>query len=228
MADDGFAVVDGALVPLAEAVLPVTDVQVTHGLGVYETLSSDADPGPNLARLRESVAAIGVPMPDEDVLREEIARVAAAVGAVAWIRVNVTGDGRRIVFGTPAVAERRHQAVRCGRAPHVDHPLLAGAVKHRSRGPWVAELRRREVDELLFVDAAGRFTEGTSCAVLAVVDGVVFTAPWDGPDPAVDDAGADPRARRPRPGSEVRRLGPLAEVGRRPWDRCTSRARRGT
>lgn len=37
----------------------------------------------------------------------------------------------------------------------------------------------RERHELLFVDGDGRFTEGTSCAVLAVVDGALYTAPWD-------------------------------------------------
>lgn len=176
----GFAIVDGALIPLEQATLPITDVQVTHGLGVYETLMSDADPAPNLARLAESARAIGVGMPDEATLRAEIARVGEAVGGPAWVRVNLTGDGRRIVWATPAEAERRHQPARCARAPHVDHPLLPGAVKHRSRGPWVAELRRRGVEELLFVDAAGRFTEGTSCAVLAVQGGAVWTAPWDG------------------------------------------------
>jgi branched-subunit amino acid aminotransferase/4-amino-4-deoxychorismate lyase len=44
----------------------------------------------------------------------------------------------------------------------------------------MSEVRRRQVDEILFVDAEGRFTEGTSCAVVAVVGGRVMTAPWDG------------------------------------------------
>jgi branched-subunit amino acid aminotransferase/4-amino-4-deoxychorismate lyase len=58
--------------------------------------------------------------------------------------------------------------------------MLPGFVKHRSRGAWMVEVRRRGVDEILFVDADGRFTEGTSCAVVTVVGGKVWTAPWDG------------------------------------------------
>jgi branched-subunit amino acid aminotransferase/4-amino-4-deoxychorismate lyase len=179
---DGVAVVDGQLVPLAQAALPVTDVQVTHGLGVYETLEvrPGIDVAPNLVRLAESARAIGVAVPGEQVLRREIAQVHAAIGGPAWVRINLTGDGRRIVWGTPVDPARRHVGVRAGRAPHVDHPLLAGAVKQRSRGPWEAEVRRRKVDDLLFVDADGRFTEGSSCAVLAVISGTVWTAPWDG------------------------------------------------
>jgi branched-subunit amino acid aminotransferase/4-amino-4-deoxychorismate lyase len=176
----GFAIVEGALVPLDQAAIPVTDVQVTHGLGVYETLSSEADPGPNLARLAESARAIGVAMPDEATLRAEIARVCEAVGGPSWVRVNLTGDARRLVWATPAEPERRHQPARCARAPHQDSPLMPGSVKSRSRGPWLVELRRQGVDELLFVDVAGRFTEGTSCAVLAVIGGAIHTAPWDG------------------------------------------------
>lgn len=178
----GVALVDGRLGPLSEARVPLTDVQVTHGLAVFETVEAGAgrDLGPHLRRLAESARAIGVEPPPDAVLLAEIEQVRAAIGPVAWVRVNLSGSGARQVYGTPVDPSRRHLPARCARAPHVDHPLLSGAVKHRSRAPWVAELRRRQVDELLFVDAAGRYTEGTSCAVLAVVDGVLFTAPWDG------------------------------------------------
>jgi branched-chain amino acid aminotransferase len=179
---EGWALVEGRLLPLAEATVPITDVGFTHGLGVYETLEAGrgADLSPNFDRLRESAIAIGLPPPDEGILRDEIEAVRARIGDRAWIRISLTGDGRRFVWGTPVEEERRHAPVRCGTCPHTDHPLLPGSVKHRSRGAWTVEVRRRKVDELLFVDADGRFTEGTSCAVLAVIDGAVWTAPWDG------------------------------------------------
>ena len=213
---DGFAVVGGRVVPLAEATIPVTDVQFTHGLGVYETLEAcpGADHSLNLQRLAASALAIGVAMPDEGVLLDEIEAVRARIGDRAWIRINLTGDGRRTVWGTPVDPSRRHVPVRAWRAPHVDLVLLPGSVKHRSRGPWMAELRRRGVDELLFVDAAGRFTEGSSCAVLAVTDGVLRTAAWDGRilasttlERLLGHAG--------RLGIPVERVGPVAEA---PWD----------
>jgi len=179
---EGWALVEGKLVPLAEARVPITDVGFTHGLGVYETLEAweGCDPFANLARLRESALAIGLPAPDDEVIRREIDQVRAKVGARAWVRVSLTGDGRRIVWASAVDEERRHAPVRCATGPHVDHPLLPGSVKHRSRGAWMLEVRRRQVDEILFVDADGRFTEGTSCAVATVVDGRVMTAPWDG------------------------------------------------
>lgn len=212
----GFAMVGGRVVPLAEATIPITDVQFTHGLGVYETLEAavGADHTLNLQRLAASAEAIGVAMPDEALLLEEIEAIRARIGDRAWIRINLTGDGLRTVWGTPVEASRRHVPVRAWRAPHVDLLLLAGSVKHRSRGPWVAELRRRGVDELLFVDADGHFTEGTSCAVLAARDGVLRTAPWD------DRILASTTLERllghaERLGIPVERVGPEA---RGPWD----------
>lgn len=212
----GAALIDGALVPLAEARVPLTDVMVTHGLAVYETLEAGdgADLGPHLRRLAESARAIGVSPPPDETLLEEIERVRAAIGPRAWIRVNLSGSGSRQVYGAPVDPSRRFVAVSCARAPHADHPLLPGSVKHRSRAPWVAELRRRGVDELLFVDASGRFTEGTSCAVLASVGGALYTAPWDGRilrSTTLERLLAHARAA----GIDVRREGPPADG---PWD----------
>ena len=79
---DGWALVEGRLLPLAEATVPITDVGFTHGLGVYETLEAGpaTDPAPNFERLRESALAIGLDAPDEVILRDEIERVRARIG----------------------------------------------------------------------------------------------------------------------------------------------------
>jgi branched-chain amino acid aminotransferase len=213
---EGWAVIDGRGTPLAEAALPLTDPGYLYGWVAFETLDAapGLDPAPNLARLAASSAALGIAMPPEDVLRADIEAVRVALGGRAWVRVDLTGGGRRLVWGTRPDPARPGHGVRCGRAPHLDHPLLAGSVKHRSRAPWIAEVRRRGVDELLFVDADGRFTEGTSCAIVAVEAGALVTAPWDGRILAsttlaslLDDAA--------RLGIPVRREGPRAEG---PWD----------
>lgn len=178
----GVAMVDGVLMPIEQAAIPVTDPGYALGATVFESTFADGrrDPGANLARLRESASAAGIDMPDEDLLRAEIEQVRLAMGGRAVIRIDLTGGGRRVVFGTPVDPTRFHRAIRAWRSPHLDHPLLPGFVKHRSRAPWWVEIRRRGVDELLFVDAGGRFTEGSSCGVLAVIDGRLWTAPWDG------------------------------------------------
>lgn len=212
----GYAVVDGAVVPLDDVRVAATDVALSYGLAVYEVLESGTgrDPWPNLVRLRASAAAIGAPMPSEDVLRDEIARVTAAVGGPAWVSIDLTGDGRRLVRAVPVDPARRHVPTRCARAPHVDHPLLPGSVKHRSRAAWAAEVRRRGVDDLLFVGSDGRFTEGSSCAVVAVVGGVVQTAPWDG---RILESTTVRRllGHAARLGLPVERIGPPAAG---PWD----------
>jgi branched-chain amino acid aminotransferase len=178
---EGWALVDGRGTPLSDASMPVTDAGWLQGWVAFETLElvDGSDPGANLERLRQSAAALGIVYPGDELLRSEIAEVHRRVGP-AWVRVDLTGSGRRVVWGTPIDPSRRHRGVRAARAAHVDHPWLPGAVKHRSRAAWAAETHRRGVDELLLVDAGGRFTEATNCAIVAVVSQTLYTAPWDG------------------------------------------------
>ncbi len=174
--------VNGQMVPLAEATVPVTDPGFTHGWSVFETLDAGPgrDPTANLARLSGSADAAGIVLPDTGLLRAEIDEVTARVGGHVWVRVTVTGSGLRIVSAQSVDQARYHRAVRCATGEHVDRGFLSGEVKHRSRGEWMSEVARKGVDEVLFADDEGRFTEGTSCAVLAVVDGALWTAEWDG------------------------------------------------
>ena len=178
----GVAMIDGLMSPLSEAGIPVTDVGFSHGYSVFETLiaGEGRDVTPNLLRLRRSAEDTLIPFPPEDLLRAEIAATQQEIGARALVRVTLTGEGRRVVVATPLDLARLHAPVRCASAPHVDQALLPGSVKHRSRIGWMVAVRRAGVDEVLLVDAAGRLTEGTSCATLAICDGALWTAPWDG------------------------------------------------
>lgn len=174
--------VDGRSLPLDEATVPVTDVGFTHGFSVFETLEAapGRDPVENLRRLRRSAEASLIEMPDDAVLRAEIEHVRERVGDRAVVRITLTGDGRRVVWASEPEPGRLHAPQRCITGRHVDGAFVDGSVKHRSRMGWMVAVRRAGVDEMLLVDDEGRFTEGTSCAVLAVIDGVVYTAPWDG------------------------------------------------
>ncbi len=178
-----WVVLDGVLSPACDARIPVDDPAVLLGWAVFETLASPPTPGRlrlHLDRLAASAATALVPMPDPDLLRSEIDAVTAAVGGDARVRITLTRGGRRIVRGEPADPSRRHRPVRCARGPHRPDPFLGGAVKHTSRASWGVAVANSGVDEVLLVDADGRFTEGTTCAILAVVDGVLCTAPHDG------------------------------------------------
>lgn len=174
-----WALVDGRLMPLAEATVPVTDIGFTRGFSVFETVVAGEDWTPNLDRLRASGHAVGIEVPDHALLAQEIRVLQAQVGDDAIVRITITGDHRRVLWATPPEAGRRHRPVRCITGPHDDNPHVDGTVKHRSRMGWVAAVRRAGVDEMLLVDSQGRFTEGTTSAILAVIDGVVHTAPWD-------------------------------------------------
>lgn len=177
---EGWAIIDGRGMPLAEATIPVTDVGFTRGFSVFDTVVAGHDWSVNLARLAASGAAVGIAIPDEAVLRRELQALRDRVGDEAIVRITITGDDRRVLWATAPEPGRRHRPVRCITGPHDDNPHVDRTVKHRSRLGWVAAVRRSGVDDMLLVDAGGRFTEGTTCAVLAVVDGVVHTAPWDG------------------------------------------------
>lgn len=212
------ASLEGRILPAHEAVLPWTDLAVTVGWSVFETAEVvdgrvrrlDA----HLDRLAASASEALIPMPERAVLAEEVVALAAAGAGLGRLRITLSGSGRRVVVLQPLDPSRRGQPITAVRGPHVDEPFLGGGVKHASRAPWVVAVRRSGADEVLLVDAHGRFTEGTTCGIVAVVDGVLHTAPHDGRILASTTVEALLEAAQAE-GVAVRREGPTA-VG--PWD----------
>jgi branched-subunit amino acid aminotransferase/4-amino-4-deoxychorismate lyase len=180
---NSLAVVDGRFSALSEALIPVDDPAVTLGWSVFETLLVEDGGIPciaaHLTRLRSSASAAMVPFPDDDLLAREMEALASAGPSSGRMRVTLTGAGRRILTVEPLDPSRRHGPVRAVRREHRPEPFLGGAVKHGSRAPWVVAVRRSGADEVLFVDQ-GVFTEGTTSAILAVIDGVLWSHPDDG------------------------------------------------
>ncbi|MCB9674967.1 MAG: aminotransferase class IV [Alphaproteobacteria bacterium] len=179
---DGWARVNGRLSPLDEAAIPATDRGFQTGWTVFETALALDGRIPHLdlhlARLAASCAEALVPMPAG--LADEILDVAGRIPGRAKVRVQLSGTGVRVVMAEPVSLARFGAPVRCVRGPLAEDPFLSGAVKHGSRAGWMAAVERAGVDDVLFVDADGRFTEGTTCGVIAVVDGKVYAAPADG------------------------------------------------
>lgn len=176
--------VEGRIVPLAEAVLPVTDPAVTSGWSVFETLRVHEGRLPlareHLDRLEQSAAMACIPMPDRSALASRAAALAHAHGGAGRLRITLTGGGRVLLTVEDVPAGRLGQPIRAVRGPHRDEPFLGGACKHASRAPWVVAVRRSGVDEVLLVDGDGTFTEATTAGILAVIDGVLWSAPEDG------------------------------------------------
>lgn len=180
----GVALISGELMPLEQATVPASDPGFLRGWTVFETC--DARGGgevPRLAwhldRLERSAAAACVPMPPRAELEAEVARVLAELEGDLALRITLSGSGWRMLSAQPVAAGRRHSPQRCARGRQVDDPLLPGYIKHGSRAGWMAAVRAAGVDEVLLVDGEGRFTEGTTSAILAVIDGTLWTAPHD-------------------------------------------------
>jgi branched-subunit amino acid aminotransferase/4-amino-4-deoxychorismate lyase len=180
-----WALVDGQGCPLDEATVPITDPAVTAGWTVFETLEVDASgDSPRLAshleRLAGSCQSACIRYPGASLLAREVHRAAARCGYPSRVRITLTGGGRRLVVATPLDTLRRHRPVRVVRGPHVQEPFLGGSVKHGSRAGWTVAVQRSGVDEVVLVDDQGRFTEGTTSGILAVIEGTLVTAPHDG------------------------------------------------
>ena len=174
--------VNGVLSPGRDAVIPAMDAGFLVGWTVFETALSIGGRIPalqlHLDRLAESCTEADISLPSEVV--QEMHDVAGRVPGRARVRITLSGSGLRIVSAEPVSLERFGKPVRCARGRFCTDPYLSGAVKHGSRAGWVVAVRRAGVDDVLLVDEAGRFTEGTTCGILAVCDGEVYTAPNDG------------------------------------------------
>ncbi len=214
---DGWCAVDGVVTPLAEARIPVDDPAFLTGWAVFDTLEVGTGhdrTGKHLERLARSAAAAEIAMPDPALIEAEIDRLAARLGGVARVRVTLTGGGRRVVTAVPVDASRRHAGIRAVRGLYRAEPFLGGDVKHTSRAPWVVAVRRSGADEVLLVDQDGRFTEGTTCGIVAIVAGELWTAPHDGRI-LESTSVCSVLERADRLGIRVHREGPLAAG---PWD----------
>lgn len=176
------AMVNGRLVPLEEAVIPATDEGFLRGWTVFETLRVLDREIPllqeHLARLAGSARSMHIPMPAT--LEAEATELARHAEGESRVRITLSGTGFHLLTLEPVERGRRGAPVRCATGPFVPDPFLDGSVKHGSRAGWIVAVRTAGVDDVLLVDDAGRFTEGTTCGVIAVVGGELWTAPHDG------------------------------------------------
>ncbi|MFK7928358.1 MAG: aminotransferase class IV [Myxococcota bacterium] len=181
---DGIAIVNGVKLPVDQAGVSVLDPGFTVGWSVFETMVAAGGVPDNLSahldRLELSCDEAVVPMHDRKTLEFESHRAAESVEGASRVRITLTAGGSRIVVATPLDATRRHRPVTAARGIWREDPYLEGSVKHTSRASWMVAIARAEVDEILLVDGQGRFVEGTTSAILAVIDGVVWTHPADG------------------------------------------------
>lgn len=199
--DDGLAWVDGDVVPLASASLPLTDRGVLFADSVFDTVRTYAGRpfllGDHLDRLRLSAEALFLPVPWSD---EELAGVVDSLLArfegEANLRVMITrGDGGsglalpepqrpRLValcrpLSPPPPAAYR-DGVRVVRAPG-QGAKSSGVPAHVKSGSYLAsvlalrEARSRGGYEALLRAADGTWAEATTSNLFVVRGGVLHT-----------------------------------------------------
>jgi branched-chain amino acid aminotransferase len=177
------ASVDGAIGPVEEARIPVSDEGLTRGDGGFEVMRlyggrpfALAD---HLARLGRTCAGLRLAW-DEDALRAEIAALLDAAGPVeALLRVVLTRGGRRILTVEPLPV---HATVaRVATVPYAPNRVLDGLKTLSYAGNMLAGRLARECgfDEALLVTPHGRVLEGPTWTFFWASGGRLFTPPLE-------------------------------------------------
>lgn len=180
---DARACIDGVVMPLSEAALPLLDEGVQRGDGAYDTVGVwDGRPfrlDDHLERLAASLAAIRLPPVDEAALRAEIAKLLDGVRGDAVLRFHLTASGTRVVTLAPPPVRREPRVLIPQPAPWIQPATRyppAGA-KTMSYGPNMQATRAAQAaggDDALLVTVDGRHVlEGPTFGVVWVAGGVV-------------------------------------------------------
>src|SRR3954468_24348305 len=174
---------DGALVPVAEAHIPVTDEGLLRGDGVFEVVriysgrpyALDEHP----ERLQRSAANLRLELDAGAFDRDARALLDAAQPGDCYLRLVATRGGRRI-----ALLEAPHDhppALALGYVEYVPPRVLDGVKSLSYAGNMLATrlARERGFDEALLVTPHGRVLEGPTSTLFAVIGGRLVTPPLD-------------------------------------------------
>lgn len=184
--------------------IPIDDRGLQYGDGLFETMKVRGGRvrflEAHLARLMLGCERLGLPVPDGDRLRGEIAMAATQARGDAILKLIVTrGSGPRGYAARGGFTPRRimslHAAsemvvpaggvtLRMSRLTLTENPLLAG-LKHLNRLENVlaaSEPAHEQVFDSLMLDASGLLVSGTMCNVFLVRQGGIIT-------PSVERAG---------------------------------------
>jgi branched-chain amino acid aminotransferase len=175
------ACVDGALVPLPEARIPVTDEGLLRGDGVFEVMRLyDGVPFArqrHLERMARSAQNLRLELDIGDIARDINALLPVAQPGDALLRVVATRGGHRIVLIEPLPL--LPEALTLGYVTFAPVRVLDG-IKSLSYGANMLATRlahERGFDEALLVTPHGRVLELPTASFFWVADGEVRTPP---------------------------------------------------
>ena len=192
--------VGDGLVDAEHAVVSVLDHGLTVGDGVFETILVRGG-GPfalslHLARLRRSLAGLGIPGPPDALVREAVGAVVAGSGVptdFARLRITVTsgagpfgsdrGDAAPTLVVTMTAASPWPPTTSLATVPWTRNERSATAglktTSYAENAIALAHAKRLGASEAVLADTLGRLSECTGSNVFVVVDGVVLTPSLD-------------------------------------------------
>ena len=177
------ASLDGAVVPVADARIPVTDEGLLRGDGVFEVIRLyDGRPfalADHLARMTRSAANLRLPFDAASLESDARALLDAARPGDGLLRLVVTRGGHRLALLEPP--PDYPPTLSLGFVEYVPTRVLDG-IKSLSYGANVLATRlarERGFDEALLVTPHGRVLEGPTSSLLAGLGGRLVTPPLD-------------------------------------------------
>lgn len=188
---------DGRLHAPTDRILTGVDHGVTVGDGVFETCAVYGGRAfaltRHLRRLARSATGLGLPVPDEDAVREAVAAVLAAAPDAGRLRLTYTGgpgplgshrdgpDAQRPTLVALAGPATRAATSRVVRVPWVrnERSAVAGlkTTSYAENVVALAEAHRRGADEAVLANTVGLLCEGTGSNVVVERDGELVTPP---------------------------------------------------
>lgn len=188
---------DGRLHAPTDRILTGVDHGVTVGDGVFETCAVYGGRAfaltRHLRRLARSATGLGLPVPDEDAVREAVAAVLAAAPDAGRLRLTYTGgpgplgshrdepDAQRptlVALAGPATRAATSRVVRV-RWVRNERSAVAGlkTTSYAENVVALAEAHRRGADEAVLANTVGLLCEGTGSNVVVERDGELVTPP---------------------------------------------------
>jgi branched-subunit amino acid aminotransferase/4-amino-4-deoxychorismate lyase len=179
------ASLDGEIMPVAEALIPVTDEGLIRGDGAFEVIRIyDGQPyafDAHLARLSRSADNLRLPV-DLELVRADTFRLLAEAGTGPdhqCLRIMITRGGRRILLTEPMVT--LVDRARVMTITYSPSRILDGIKSLSYAANMLAGRLAREqgYDEALLVTPHGRVLEGPTSSIFYVTDGRLLTPPLD-------------------------------------------------
>ena len=175
------AILDGDVMDVAQAQIPITDDGLLRGDGVFEVMriygGRPFGMDEHLERMARSAQTLRLPFDADAVRADAAALLAAAEPGEAMLRLVVTRGGRRI--GLLETLPERPETIALQTITYTPTRVLDGVKSLSYAANMLATRLAREqgADEALLVTPHGRVLEGPTTTLFYVLEGKLCTPP---------------------------------------------------